>query len=127
MTPVLNRITALERTFAAAFAALEDLPQSDADRIAAAVVAHVRSSRPQALLVDAAVLPSPVDPVQAVERLLDDGARYHVSAQDGHTVLTVADAHGDLATVALAAIQVQRLRHDLAEVAAKAGVSIPAR
>jgi hypothetical protein len=112
----------LLRTFRSAFEALADhakaYPAESAD-IAAACAAHIRSSAPMAILDTGPVARlEPIEPdVEDIGRSLNDGARYSVRRQDELVLLTVVDALGDDVCVALAPVQVVRLRADLASVA----------
>lgn len=112
-----DRGLALRRTFAAAFAALESLAKdspSDADRIAATVIAHVRSSRPQAFRADVETQLPPVEPapVTAVSRELSDSSLYEVSASEGRLRLYIRDASGHDVAPHLNALEWMRLRAD---------------
>jgi hypothetical protein len=84
-----SRATHIRKTFAAAFAALDDYAHKgnagDAAAIYESIVAHVRSASPQSFLVDTvrAVIAHPIDlPLRSTERLLSDGQRYRIEIVD---------------------------------------------
>jgi hypothetical protein len=84
-----SRATHIRKTFAAAFAALDDYAHKgnagDAAAIYESIVAHVRSASPQSFLVDTArtqLAPVEPAPAGAIERPLSDGQRYRIEIVD---------------------------------------------
>ena len=91
----------------------EKVSRLEVEQIVEHLVAHVRSWKPQALLG----LPDTIDPVAAVSRDLTDGAKYELSRKEDAVVVSLRDQLDGHAVVALAPIEIVRLRHDLSAVA----------
>lgn len=93
----IDRKVALERTFAAAFAALDDSKDPlIVSHLYEFIVKHVRSAQPMALLGGVSDV---VSPVQEAIVQLDDGARVEVRRIDGRVNLYVLAADGHDASV----------------------------
>jgi hypothetical protein len=127
---IATRASAIERTFAAAFAALEEFAKvspADADRIAATAIAHVRSSRPQAFRADIDTAPFQrielakpdphPSPAERVQRELADGSTYEAFREEDAIVLKWTDGHGDKAIPVMRPIEWIRFRADVDAVA----------
>jgi hypothetical protein len=90
----------------------EKASPEEVNQIVEHLIAHCRAWKPMLL----AGQPVSIDPVASIERELGDGARYLLGREAGCTVLTLVDADGERATVALPAVMVVRMRSDLAAV-----------
>lgn len=116
---IIDRQTALERTFAAAFHALDET--RDAQVVAHLyefIVKHVRSAAPMSLLGAADV----IEPTAEVIVPLQDGARIDLNVDDGSLVLYVVEPSGKDAAVALSVGRTEDLRRGLSRILASAGV-----
>jgi len=116
---ISSRATALQRTFAAAFAALDDLKAKEpaaANEIAATCQSHIRSAFPSAIMADSSpfvrVEPEPV-PAAAIERKLADGGSYRIAADDGDATFILTDFEGDRAVATLTTVEAETLMADL--------------
>ena len=121
---ISRRATALQRTFAAAFAALDDLKAKEpaaANEIAATCQSHIRSAFPSAIMVDSApfvrVEPEPV-PAAAIERTIHGDGSYRLAADDGCLVLSLRDFEADRAVGVMTIEQAETFGGDVASVIA---------
>lgn len=122
------RAEAMARTFASAFAALDDLKAKEpgaANDIAVTAQAHLRSSFPSVLLVDTGPTPkldaAEVLPYLAIERPIGNGS-YRVSIDADHVVLMIHE-DGLSCCAVMTSDETSALIGDLAAVKAGIGVA----
>lgn len=106
MVASIDRKVALERTFAAAFAALDDTKDPHVvSSLYEIIVRHIRSANPMALLGGADV----IEPLQQATIPLADGARIELSSADGVRALLAVDGNGNEVAVPIGLEQGEQL------------------